>query len=76
MWKRQMELALGAKRKLRYVIGSVTKPPTSETEKFESWLACNSLVISWISQNVSDRIKKVIIYTETAQDIWEILKKR
>ena len=76
MWKRQMELALSAKRKLGYVTGSVTKPPATDATKLESWLACNSLVISSISQNVSDRIKQVIIYTETAHEIWELLKKR
>ncbi|KAK9733480.1 hypothetical protein RND81_04G070600 [Saponaria officinalis] len=36
LWKRQMELALSAKRKLGYVTGKVAKPKEDE-EKIESW---------------------------------------
>ncbi|KAL9236488.1 hypothetical protein vseg_011152 [Gypsophila vaccaria] len=74
-WKRQMELALSAKRKLGYVTGGVTKPKSDEVKQ-EAWDASNNLVISWILQNVSERIKLVIMYGETAKDIWDTLQRR
>ncbi|KAK9740848.1 hypothetical protein RND81_03G065300 [Saponaria officinalis] len=36
----------------------------------------NDQVITWILQNVSERIKMVIIYTPTAKGIWDVLEKR
>ncbi|XP_074306337.1 uncharacterized protein LOC141641579 [Silene latifolia] len=75
MWKRQMELALSAKRKLGYVDGSLSKPHKDEA-KIEAWEAGNSLVISWIMQSVSERIKLVIMYTQSVAEIWETLRRR
>ncbi|KAL9225858.1 hypothetical protein vseg_001737 [Gypsophila vaccaria] len=70
-----MELALSTKRRLGYVSGKVAKPKENE-DKIETWQVANNQVITWILQNVSERIKMVIIYTPTAKDIWDILEKR
>ncbi|KAK9697995.1 hypothetical protein RND81_08G075400 [Saponaria officinalis] len=75
LWRRQMELALSAKRKLGYVIGKTVKPREDE-EKIEAWVVANNQVITWILQNVSERIKMVIIYTPTAKGIWDVLEKQ
>ncbi|KAK9750327.1 hypothetical protein RND81_02G187800 [Saponaria officinalis] len=70
-----MELALSAKRKLGYVTGKIAKPKEDE-EKIEAWVVSNNQVITWILQNVSERIKMLIIYTPTAKGIWDTLEKR
>ncbi|KAL9230523.1 hypothetical protein vseg_005862 [Gypsophila vaccaria] len=70
-----MQLALSTKRKLGYVTGQVTKP-TTDTTKQEAWESSNHLVISWILQNVSERIKLVVMYGDTAKEIWDVLEKR
>ncbi|KAK9676425.1 hypothetical protein RND81_11G076100 [Saponaria officinalis] len=60
LWKRQMELALSAKRKLGYVTGKVAKPKEDE-EKIETWVVTNNQVITWILQNrytVSNGVRK------------------
>ncbi|KAK9675808.1 hypothetical protein RND81_11G032500 [Saponaria officinalis] len=41
LWRRQMELALSAKRKQGYVTGKVTKPKEDE-EKIEAWMVANN----------------------------------
>ncbi|XP_074267149.1 uncharacterized protein LOC141590457 [Silene latifolia] len=70
-----MELALSAKRKLGYVTGTVLKPTTNEAKQ-DAWMVSNSLVISWILQNVSERIRRLVMFIETAKKIWETLNKR
>ncbi|KAK9740227.1 hypothetical protein RND81_03G020800 [Saponaria officinalis] len=70
-----MELALSAKRKLGFVTGKTTKPKEDEDE-IEAWVVSNNQVITWILQNVSERIKMVIIYIPTAKGIWDMLEKR
>ncbi|KAK9681574.1 hypothetical protein RND81_10G012100 [Saponaria officinalis] len=60
LWKRQMELALSAKRKLGYVTGKIAKPK-EDKEKIETWTVANNQVITWISQNVSERIKMDVL---------------
>ncbi|KAK9714860.1 hypothetical protein RND81_06G125700 [Saponaria officinalis] len=50
LWKRQMELALSAKRKPGYVTGKTVKPKEDE-EKIETWTVANNQVITWILQN-------------------------
>ncbi|KAK9741643.1 hypothetical protein RND81_03G119000 [Saponaria officinalis] len=46
-----------------------------DEEKIEAWTMANNQVITWILQNVSERIKMVIIYTLTAKGIWYVLEK-
>ncbi|KAK9715337.1 hypothetical protein RND81_06G158300 [Saponaria officinalis] len=75
LWKRQMELALSAKRRLGYVTGKIPKPKEDE-DKIEAWIVNNNQVITWILQNVSEMIKMVIIYTPTAKGVWDTLEKR
>ncbi|KAK9733055.1 hypothetical protein RND81_04G040700 [Saponaria officinalis] len=75
LWKRQMELALSAKRRLGYVTGKNAKPKEDE-DKIEVWTMANNQVITWILQNVSERIKMVIIYTPTAKGVWDVFEKR
>ncbi|KAK9691437.1 hypothetical protein RND81_09G196600 [Saponaria officinalis] len=70
-----MELVLSAKRRLGYVTGKIPKPKEDE-DKIEAWIVNNNQVITWILQNVSERIKMVIIYTPTAKGVWDTLEKR
>ncbi|XP_074298354.1 uncharacterized protein LOC141629214 [Silene latifolia] len=72
-WKRGMQLALSSKRKLGFVTGAVEKSKRDNVI-IEAWLAANSLVISWILQNVSEPIKMAILYTQSAKEIWKLLK--
>ncbi|KAH9608491.1 hypothetical protein KSS87_016289 [Heliosperma pusillum] len=74
-WKRGMELALSAKRKVGFITGAVEKPKRDNV-RIEAWISANSLVISWILQNVSESIKMAILYTQSAKEIWKLLRER
>ena len=74
-WKRSLEISLASKRKIGFVTG-VVKRDDSDTVKQEAWDTCNNMVISWILFNVSEPIKKSIMFVEHASEIWKFLEKR
>ena len=59
-WKRAMELWWSTKRKLGFIQGTLPKP-TDDPVKMEQWEACNSLVIAWLINSVSDAISRSVL---------------
>ncbi|XP_074323254.1 uncharacterized protein LOC141660189 [Apium graveolens] len=74
-WKRSMEIQLSSKRKLGFVDGTEVKNLSSPTEALQ-WDTCNSMVTSWIHNNVSDFIKNSILFITSASEVWKQLEKR
>lgn len=74
-WRRSMELALASKRKLGFVTGTVQRDKTDK-QKQDAWDTCNNMVITWILQNVSEGIKKSVMYSNSAEVIWRQLETR
>ena len=74
-WRRSFEIQLSSKRKLGFVNDSVTCHATDETQG-QQWDTCNDLVISWIHGNVSDNIKRFILFINSAHKIWKHLERR
>ncbi|KAL2928842.1 Retrovirus-related Pol polyprotein from transposon TNT 1-94 [Bienertia sinuspersici] len=74
-WKRSMEISLASKRKLGFVTGVIVKDKTDPVKQ-EAWDTCNNMVISWILGNVSENIKKSIMFMNTAKDMWKSLEQR
>ncbi|KAL2904366.1 Retrovirus-related Pol polyprotein from transposon RE1 [Bienertia sinuspersici] len=74
-WKRSFELALASKRKLGFITGAVERDNVDKVKQ-EAWDTCNSMVISWILANVFDAIKKSIMYSGSAKQIWKQLEQR
>ncbi|KAL2945484.1 Retrovirus-related Pol polyprotein from transposon TNT 1-94 [Bienertia sinuspersici] len=74
-WKRSMEIALASKRKLGFVTGE-EKKDNLDAVKSEAWETCNNMVISWILTNVSESIKKSVMFVGSAQEIWKQLENR
>lgn len=74
-WKRSMEIQLSSKRKIGFVDGS-EKRSTSENTEAIQWDTCNSMVLSWIHNNISDSIKKSVFFITSASEVWKQLEKR
>ncbi|KAL2935935.1 Retrovirus-related Pol polyprotein from transposon TNT 1-94 [Bienertia sinuspersici] len=74
-WKRSMEIALASKRKLGLVTGVIVRDK-SDPVKQEAWDTCNNMVISWILGNVSESIKRPVMFMSTAKDMWRSLEQR
>ena len=74
-WKRSMEIQLSSKRKLGFVLGTTTRSTTDETDGIQ-WDTCNSMVISWLHNNVCDNIRQPVLFFDSASAIWNQLEKR
>lgn len=74
-WKRAMELALTSRKKLGLVTGSCKKPEM-DSEEYENWEVCNSIVITWILNGLSPEISNSVVYMKVASDIWLELEER
>jgi hypothetical protein len=77
-WKRAMLMALTTKNKIGFVNGSLPIPldlPDSDPLSF-SWCRCNNMVLSWLINSVSKEIAAIIIYIDSATDMWTDLQDR
>lgn len=70
-WRRSLEITLASKRKLGFVTGTVKRDERDEVKD-----TCNNMVISWILSNVSDSIKRSVMYMSNAKQIWDKLQSR
>lgn len=70
-----MEIQLSSKRKLGFVTGSEERSVIDATDAVQ-WDTCNNMVISWLHNNVSESIKKSILFVNSASEVWKLLEKR
>lgn len=56
-----MQVTLSAKNKLRFVDGSIVKPPEHDFA-FDAWRSCNSMVMSLIMNDVVVEILGSLMY--------------
>ncbi|KZV15509.1 hypothetical protein F511_38613 [Dorcoceras hygrometricum] len=74
-WSRSISTAFTAKNKLPFIDGSQLRPKSDDL-LYESWIRCNSMVISWILNSVSREIADSLLYISTAYEIWNDLRDR
>lgn len=74
-WKRSMEIQLSSKRKLGFVEGTEVRSTSDATEAIQ-WDTCNSMVMSWLHNNISDSIKKSVLFITSASEVWKQLQTR
>lgn len=66
----EMFLRLASKRRLGFVTGTESKPNDDKT-KLEMWETCNNMNIAWLTRNVSDIIKKFVMYVICTRNLVE-----
>ena len=75
LWRRTMRIALQAKRKLGFVMGTCKKA-SFETKYHDQWDTCNAIVLSWFMNTVSSNLLSGIVYASDASLVWKDLKER
>ncbi|XP_019159968.1 PREDICTED: uncharacterized protein LOC109156569 [Ipomoea nil] len=74
-WARAMEMALRSKNKMALIDGTM-QIPSKRDPKYFYWDQCNTMVLSWILRAVSPTIGRSVLWINTAEGIWNDLKKR
>ncbi|XP_075112342.1 uncharacterized protein LOC142182197 [Nicotiana tabacum] len=70
-----MRIALQAKRKLGFVLGTCKKD-LFKSELHEDWETCNGIILSWIMNTISPDLLSGIVYASNAHLVWEDLRER
>ncbi|KAJ7950833.1 UBN2_3 domain-containing protein [Quillaja saponaria] len=68
-WRRSMMTALESKNKVGFVDNSITKPYINSPD-FQSWVKCNAIVLSWLTNSLTKEIQSSAAHTETASELW------
>ncbi|XP_019151896.1 PREDICTED: uncharacterized protein LOC109148618 [Ipomoea nil] len=74
-WERAMRMALLTKNNLEFVNGEIKRPEKRE-RSFPAWRRANNLVLSWILHSVIPSVAQGVLWMETAEEVWNDLKKR
>ncbi|KAD3068250.1 hypothetical protein E3N88_36130 [Mikania micrantha] len=73
IWASAMKLALEVKNKYGFVSGTCTRP-TDDEVLGKQWDRCNSVVLSWILNSVSEELYLGQVYSKFATELWLDLK--
>jgi hypothetical protein len=73
MWSNAMKLALQVKNKMGFIIGTCIRSEDDEV-LVGQWDRCNSIVLTWILNSMSEELYMGQILSHLASDVWKELK--
>ncbi|KAJ0734450.1 putative transcription factor interactor and regulator CCHC(Zn) family [Helianthus annuus] len=73
VWSSAMKLALEAKNKFGFIDGKCKKN-TEDDVLGSQWDRCNSVVLSWLLNSVSEELYLGQVFSKLASEVWEDLK--
>lgn len=73
VWSNSMTLALNVKNKLGFVDGTCVRPLDDDVLG-KQWDRCNSVVLTWILNSVSEELYLGQVYSTLASSVWTELK--
>ncbi|KAJ0435793.1 putative RNA-directed DNA polymerase [Helianthus annuus] len=73
VWASSMKLALEVKNKVGFINGSCVKPTNNEVLA-RQWDRCNSVVLSWILNSISEELYVGQVFSKLASEVWDDLK--
>jgi len=69
-----MTISLNANSKLGFIDGTIAMTyAKSQLDAHASWRKCNDMILSWILNSVTPDLADSVIYSTTAQEVWEDL---
>ncbi|XP_056689291.1 uncharacterized protein [Spinacia oleracea] len=74
-WSRGVCLALGAKNKLGFIDGTITKPDPTSTD-FQKWIRNDYMITCWILRSMEKSLAESFAFARTAQELWEDVRER
>ncbi|XP_016435728.2 uncharacterized protein LOC107761944 [Nicotiana tabacum] len=74
-WRRSVLIALSAKNKIGFINGVCVEPDLGSKEH-PQWSRTNDMVTSWLLNSLSKEIGDSVIYSKTAQSLWNSLEHR
>ncbi|KAK8271703.1 hypothetical protein V6Z11_D11G279100 [Gossypium hirsutum] len=74
-WARSFRTALHARKKFRFIDGSIKKPDDT-SDDIEDWWTINSLLVSWIRNTIEPTLRSTISHVEAAKDLWDDIRER
>ncbi|KAJ0805739.1 putative RNA-directed DNA polymerase [Helianthus annuus] len=73
MWSSAMKLALEAKNKFGFINGKYEKPKDNEVLAGQ-WDRCNSVVLTWLLNSVSEELFLGQVFSKLASEVWTDLR--
>ncbi|XP_071740182.1 uncharacterized protein [Rutidosis leptorrhynchoides] len=73
VWSRAMLLALQTKNNIRFIDGTVIKSTTDDVLGLQ-WDRCNSVVLSWVLNSVSEELFSGQVFSSLTKTVWDELK--
>lgn len=73
IWANAMELALTVKNKIGFIDGTEIKDFDNDVLG-KQWDRCNSVVLSWILNSISEELYSGQVFSKIAKDVWDELK--
>ncbi|XP_076916953.1 uncharacterized protein LOC143576825 [Bidens hawaiensis] len=73
VWSNAMTLALQVKNKIGFIDGTCEKSDT-DVVLSRQWDRCNSVVLTWLLNSVSEELYLGQVYSKLATEVWKDLK--
>jgi len=74
-WSNSARMHLGAKIKLGFIDGTLTKPG-EDSANLQNWLTCDYMVTCWLLNSLIPEISECFMYAKSAKELWDELVER
>ncbi|WRX18122.1 Retrotransposon Copia-like [Theobroma cacao] len=68
-WRRSFLNALRSMNKAGFVDGTIVKPDVN-SQYYDSWVPCNAIVLSWLTNALAKEIQSNAAHADTAHEVW------
>nr|XP_043639702.1 uncharacterized protein LOC122610813 [Erigeron canadensis] len=74
-WSRTVKMALGAKLKIGFIDGTLTKPVATHAD-YGRWTRCDYMVTCWLLNSMTAELSEAFLYAQSAKELWAEIEER